>query len=758
MDKKERFERYKHSMGFTSWYVKPFKGKDLRGIYMNDGPNGVRRPTVETFSNQDNILVSVCMPNISALAASFDKDVCYKNGSLLADDCLSKGVDILLAPGVTLKRLALCGRNFEYFSEDPYLAGILGASYVKGLEDNGVGTCVKHFLCNNQEFFRHCVDSRVSLKALNEIYLRPFNYVIKYGNPTSIMSSYNYVNGEMPGESYYLMIKKCRQEYGFKGMFISDWCATNKKDLAIKNGMNLEMPISTRDYEYVDRLFKKHGFSEEDLIARDNEYFDSVKKFYSREFKNEYDFNLHHVEAIKVAQETLVLVKNKGSYLPLSTKNKVLVIGKFAGTPHFVGKGSGWVNSYKKESFIEFLTKNNIDFQYIEGYDEKEVKITKEELEKYKDKKYKVLLFLGLFDGEESEARDRKNLEISSQQIEVSNLVSEIFNKFATTIVTGSVVNIKEIYKKSSSVLISYLAGEGQAGAFYNNIFGLHNPSGRLPETWVSSCSQNKIYKEYFKYNPFYAYYDDDIYIGYRYYDLHKSGFMLPFGYGLSYTKFDYSNFKYIKNDKEIICNLDVTNIGKYDGSTVLLAFIDKPISSVYRAKKELKGFEKIFLKKGETKNLTIKINVDDLGVYNKESDKLEVEDGEYFVSLALDASTILNRSEGIYIKGNKLPEDLTPIKLKRIRKVKKFEYMTPIGCADNSPCFDKFFKEHGYSEEQIKHLHNMEWSALSDITYWYDDLTFTLLDELIKELNKDKKARNNIRNFLRGEDVQLKF
>lgn len=359
--------------------------------------------------------------------------------------------------------------------------------------------------------------------------------------------------------------------------------------------MNLEMPISTRDYEYIDRLYKKHKFSEEDLKARDNEYFDSVKKFYSREFIKEYDFDLHHEEAIKLAQETLVLVKNNSSYLPLKTKDKVLVIGKFAGTPHFIGGGSGWVNSYKKESFIEYLTKNNIDFEYIEGYDEKEIKLTKETLEKYKDKNYKVLLFLGLFDGEESEGRDRKHIEISSIQKEVFFIVSETFKKFATTIITGSVVNIKEIYKKSSSVLISYLAGEGQAGALYNNIFGIHNPSGRLPETWISSLTQNKIYKEYFKYNPFYAYYDDDIYVGYRYYDLHKKGFILPFGYGLSYTKFEYSNYKYIKLDKEIVCSLDVTNTGKYDGSTVVLAFIDKPVSDVYRVKKELKGFEKYF-------------------------------------------------------------------------------------------------------------------------------------------------------------------
>ena len=738
MKKSERLDRYRYTMGLNAWEVSSYLDRDSRRIVMNDGPCGVRKPSGQDFGWQTDIMVSVCMPNPSALAASFDEELTYLNGTFLAADCISKGVDILLAPGINIKRHALCGRNFEYFSEDPYLAGILAAAYVRGLEDNGIGACVKHYCCNNQEYYRQTVSSELSLRALNEIYLRPFELVCKLSEPTAVMTSYNKVNDIYPSESHYLLGKKLRGEFGFKGMVMSDWCALRDKGKSVECGINLEMPLSGRTPEYMERLYEKGEINLDELKKRDEEFAVAVKKFYSPKQSKPYDMDEVHEEAVKIAQSTMTLIKNDNKYLPLNHDDKLLVIGYFAKNPRLVGLGSGWVNAYKKESFLEVLDGVGADYDYIEGFNESGLSVTRDALLSHKGKGAKVLLFLGQFDGEDSESRDRKEIELICGQNELATLVKDVFGDFATVLTVGSVVNVENVYNCSSAMLITYLAGEGQSKAIYNNIFGLNNPSGRLPETWISSLKQNPLYGEYKKYNPFYTYYDEDVYVGYRYYDLNKThGFMLPFGYGMSYSEFEYSDFNVGISDEKIVCSLTVKNKSQTDGSDVIQIYSSLPNSNIYRPVKELKGFKKVFVKTGESKTVQVIIEKSALESYNVERDAMLVEEGNYIFHFAKNTADIFYSSEPTFVSGEKFAIHNNPDKLMRKQPDKKFKYETPVGCAVAVPEFSKYLRSTGISDGQFNRIMSCKAVPLSEITYMCPDkIDFFALDELIEILN----------------------
>ena len=313
MDKKERFERYKYLTGLSSWEIASYLDKDNL-VVVNDGPSGLRKPKCNDFAHQEEIIQTVCLPTPSSLAASFDKKLCYRNGELLAKECLHHNTDILLAPGVNIKDYVLCGRNFEYFSEDPFLGGILASNYINGLEDNTVGTCVKHYACNSQEFARTINSSEMSLRALNEIYLRIFKYIFKHSNPTSVMTSYNKINNEYVNESKYLIQDKLRKEYNYQGLIMSDWCAVSNKWKGIEVGLNIEMPLTRMSNEYIDRGYNSY-FNDYDLINRDKETYNALKKFKNKKSLDNLDLDELHLDAIEIASKTMVLVKNKQLYL-----------------------------------------------------------------------------------------------------------------------------------------------------------------------------------------------------------------------------------------------------------------------------------------------------------------------------------------------------------------------------------------------------------------------------------------------------------
>ena len=752
MNKKERFNRYKYSMGLSSWEIASYKDQE-NVIIVNDGPNGLRKPICNDFDKQNDIIKTVCLPSISALACSFDKKACYEDGFILAQECLANGTNILLAPGVNIKHNILCGRNFEYFSEDPYHAGILAASYINGLEENGVGTCIKHFAVNSQEFARTINSSEVSLRALNEIYLRNFKFALKYSSPTSIMTSYNRINGEYVNESKYLLQDKIRKEYNFKGFITSDWEAVSDKGLTIATGLNVEMPISIRSNEFLDREYNK-VFFDEDLILRDNELYEAIKKFKNKQKIDVLDLSKAHQKAVELANGTIVLIKND-SYLPFKKNEKILVLGSYASKPYFVGQGSGWVNAYKNISFIDVLKNNQIEYEYVECFDEENVLISKEELSKYKYDK--VILFLGRNSKEDTEGSDRKTLRLKENQEKVYQIVKEVISSFMVVLITGSVIACEDIYNHSSALMVSYLSGEGQSEALYNNLYGEYNPSGRLCETWINDLKQNPYMEEFTKRNTYYTYCDDDIYVGYRYYDEHKEGFILPFGYGLSYTEFKIELISYeVKENIEI--NLKVKNIGEYDGNEVVQVYVGKKESSIYRVKKELKGFEKVFVKSHQEKEIKIILNKEDLTSYDEEDDTFKLEKGNYQIYICKNAFEVIDEFE-IYLDGEELAEHLEMKKLIRKSLDKDYSFNTAGGALLYNQDFKDFIIENKIDLD-LTDFENKYWSIDSTplrLLIGRFHMSYEQMDELIKYLNsrphdlsKDNNYDHLIKEYLK--------
>lgn len=749
MDKKERYERYKYLQGLSAWEIASFLDQD-NIVVVNDGPSGLRKPVCQEFNKQDETIVTVCLPTPSSLASSFDKELCYKNGSLLAKECLVNKTNILLAPGVNIKSYVLCGRNFEYFSEDPYLAGILASNYINGIEDNGVGTCVKHFACNSQEHARTINSSELSLRALNEIYLRVFKYVFKYSNPTSVMTSYNRINGEYVNESEYLIQTKLRKEYNYQGLIMSDWCAVSNRWKTISCGLDIEMPVSHMTNEYIDREYNK-TFNDEDLINRDNEIYNSLKKFKNFKPLDYLDLDELHKEAVNIANKTVVLVKNDNNYFPLNTNNKVLVLGYFANHNRFVGGGSGWVNAYKPKTFLEVLNSNNIQYDFLECYDEDKLLIDINTLKEYKGKYDKVILFLGQYQKDETEGSDRLSLNLAKEQIETLNIVKEVFDEFGSVVVSGSVVNIKDIYNASKSTLITYLAGEGQNEAIFNNLFGLNNPSGRLPETWIESIYQNPINEEYLRRDIYYTYHYDDIYVGYRYYDLNKNGFMLPFGYGLSYSSFTYANYKY-EVEKDIIrVSLDVTNNSNIDGEDVIQIYVGKKDSNIYRPLKELKAFTKVFVRANETKRVEVEVEIDNLKSYRDAKDSFELEEGNYEIYIAKNANEIINESivtlEGVTFEVINKPKELVKKELPSCYTVD-----SPAGLLFDNELFKTYVRENNLPID-INDFEERKWyldsrTLRGTINDYEFNITFEQLEGLIDYLNRHDKNIKKCVNF----------
>ena len=748
MEKQERYERYKYLTGLSAWEIASYSDPS-NIIILNDGPSGLRKPLKNGFTEQNEVIQTVCMPTPSALAASFDEDACYESGELIAKECLHHKTNVLLAPGINIKHYVMCGRNFEYFSEDPYLTGVLAAKYVNGLEKNGVGACVKHYACNSQEHGRTINSSELSLRALNEIYLRAFKYTLKYSSPSSIMTSYNRINGEYVNESEYLLQKKLRGEYGFKGLIMSDWCAVSDKGKSFRTGLNIEMPLAKMSYDFMDRGYGK-SFDDEDLIKLDYEINQTISKFKDTKPLPELDLDKLHEQAVSVADKTVVLVKNDNNYLPISTEDRILVLGYFANHARFVGKGSGWVNAYRDTTFIDVLDKRGVEYDFLECYDEEKITVTSADLEKYRGKYDKVLLFLGQYQSDESEGIDRSTIELRPQQIELLKMVKDTFHSFATVLVSGSVVNVKEVYGLSDSVMITYLAGEGQSEAIYNNLYGLHNPSGRLPETWIASLDQNPINAEYARRDIYHTYYYDDIYVGYRYYDMHGDGFMLPFGYGLSYSNFTYSDFSYSLSDKKIEISLKITNTSDLDGEDVVQIYIGKSNSDIYRPKKELKAFKKAFVKAHTTEQVVIDVDLDDIKSYRDSTDSFELEGGEYEIYVAKNTSFIINEAK-ITLDGVKFEEQPKPKELVKKEVPEKYSLDTPAGILFENKIFKQYVRDHNIPFDAENFEERLFWidSKALRVTICDGDIniTYEQMEDIVNYLNENSEIDRSI-NF----------
>ena len=652
IDKMTLEEKASLCVGKDYWHSKDIERLGVPEITMSDGPHGLRvQKTKADNLGINESEISTCFPASSTVANSWNKELAYKLGKTLGEEASYEGVDIVLGPAINIKRSPLCGRNFEYFSEDPYLTGIMGTEYVKGLQTNGVGACVKHFAANNQENRRRTINTVVDERTLREIYLKAFEIIVKEAKPWSIMSAYNKLNGEYCTENKELL-NILKKEWNFDGIVITDWGAENDRVKGLIAGNELEMPGGRGEgaKEIIDAV-KSGRVSEQYLDEIIDRILQVVFKANERNNLKNYNREQHHNIALEIAEDSIVLLKNEENILPLN-KTKIALIGDMAKTPRYQGAGSSTINPYNLENAYECFIDNQIKVDYAKGYEriESENDISlREEAIKLAQKSEIAVIFAGLTENYESEGMDRTTLELPQNQNKLIKEICKINEKVVVVLSNGSPVTMpwKE---KVKAIITGYLGGEAGARAMVNCLLGKVNPSGKLAETYPLKLEDTPCYKNY-PGTEVSVEYKEAIFVGYRYYDTNNVEVLYPFGYGLSYTNFEYSKL-HIEEKDDIYVSFTIKNIGNVIGKEIAQIYISQEDSIIFKPKKELKGFEKIELKPGEEKSITVVLSKKDFEYYNVETKKWEIESGKYKILVGKSSKDIVLEQE-IEIKSN---------------------------------------------------------------------------------------------------------
>ena len=600
-------------------------------IWLSDGPHGLRKQAGESDHLGLNPSVpATCFPTASAVANSWDAALGEEIGAALGEEAAAQEVSVVLGPGLNMKRNPLCGRSFEYFSEDPYLAGKLAAGYIRGIQSKGVAACPKHFAVNSQETRRMASDSIVDERTLREIYLTGFEIAVKEGHPRSIMSSYNLVNGTYANENKHLLMEILRGEWGFDGAVITDWGGSNDHALGVKNGSTLEMPAPGGDsVRELLAAVESGKITESDIDARLSELLPLVfdTKAALDAAPREFDAAAHHALARRAAEESLVLLKNEGSLLPLAAGTKVAVIGDFAKNPRYQGAGSSMVNSTQVDVLLDKLIDSELNvIGYQQGFDrhgKPDAALQKSacELATQADT---VILCMGLDEIAESEGLDRSNLRLAQNQVDLLQAVAAVNPKIVVVLYSGSVVETPWL-DNCQALLYAALGGQAGAGAVADALTGKVNPCGKLAETWpltyadVPSAADFATRRKTVEYR-------EGLYIGYRYFTTAEKAVRFPFGYGMSYTTFAYSD---MAADEQGV-SLTVTNTGSVAGKEIVQLYIAKKNSELFRPAKELKGFARVTLAPGEKQRITIMLDDKAFRFWNVKANRWEIEGGEY--------------------------------------------------------------------------------------------------------------------------------
>ena len=600
-------------------------------IWLSDGPHGLRKQAGESDHLGLNPSVpATCFPTASAVANSWDAALGEEIGAALGEEAAAQEVSVVLGPGLNMKRNPLCGRSFEYFSEDPYLAGKLAAGYIRGIQSKGVAACPKHFAVNSQETRRMASDSIVDERTLREIYLTGFEIAVKEGHPRSIMSSYNLVNGTYANENKHLLMEILRGEWGFDGAVITDWGGSNDHALGVKNGSTLEMPAPGGDsVRELLAAVESGKISESDIDARLSELLPLVfdTKAALDVAPREFDAAAHHALACRAAEESLVLLKNEGSLLPLAAGSKVAVIGDFAKNPRYQGAGSSMVNSTQVDVLLDKLIDSELNvIGYQQGFDrhgKPDAALQKSacELATQADT---VILCMGLDEIAESEGLDRSNLRLAKNQLDLLQAVAAVNPKIVVVLYSGSVVETPWL-DNCQALLYAALGGQAGAGAVADALTGKVNPCGKLAETWplayadVPSAADFATRRKTVEYR-------EGLYIGYRYFTTAEKAVRFPFGYGMSYTTFAYSD---MAADEQGV-SLTVTNTGSVAGTEIVQLYVAKKNSELFRPAKELKGFARVTLAPGEKQRITIMLDDKAFRFWNVKANRWEIEGGEY--------------------------------------------------------------------------------------------------------------------------------
>lgn len=602
-----------------------------------DGPHGIR------LEQDDNCTL---FPNLCSVGSSWDTEITEKLGEALGHDCIEHDIDMILAPGINIKKHILCGRNFEYISEDPVVSGEMGAAYINGVQKTGVGTSLKHYALNSQEKHRTVISSEADERTMREIYLKGFEIAVKKSNPTSVMCAYNKVNSIWCGENKYLLTDVLKDAWKYDGFVVSDWGAVHDIVKSVKSGLDLQMPSNPNIEEEL-----KKGLNEGKItMAEIDKAVENLLKFVLKEKpkKLPYDRDKQHKIAHAAAAAGTVLLKNDNNVLPLTNKKykKIAVVGEYAKNPLIFGQGSAEV--YPKDEYIdsplECLKENleNVEIKYFEGYKKKEYSdkmlwCQMEEYNKFIEDCDAVVLFVGSMVSEDTEALDRMSARLNNNFDFFINGALNMKKKTAVVIQSGGALILEDWHKKVDSIVEMFLGGEAAGGAIADILTGKVNPSGKLAETFPNQMRKDLEYPG----DGIKVSYDEKLQVGYRYYDKHPEEITFPFGHGLSYTEFSYSDLSLKTDNKNISVSFNLKNTGDTDGAEVVQIYIGDVVSTCTRPIKELKAFKKVFLKADETKKIDISIPIEDLGYYNIMLRDFAVEDGAYKIYVASSSQDI---------------------------------------------------------------------------------------------------------------------
>lgn len=759
--------------GADFWHTKAIDRLNIPAAMVSDGPHGIRKQ--ESLADHMGVAESIKaigFPTASAMACSFDRDLLHKVGDALGEECVAEDLAVLLGPGINMKRSPICGRNFEYYSEDPVVAGELGAAFVNGVQEHGVGTSLKHFAANNQEWRRMSISAEIDERTLREIYLAAFETVVKKAQPWTIMCSYNRINGVYSCENDWLLNKVLRDEWGFKGLVMTDWGAMDERVPSLKAGLDLEMPDCHGETDKLIVKAVQSGELEEPVLDTAVErILTMVDKYLTARkgidpasmvhplpssVERGYDVAAHHALARTTAEQSAVLLKNE-DILPLQKDKKIAFIGEFAKVPRIQGGGSSHINNTSVESALDAVGDS---VSYAQGFhiDEETTDETllQEAITLAKESDVAVI-FAGLPDSFESEGFDRTHLNMPANQNELIARISEVQPNVVVVLHSGSPIAMPWL-DKVAGVLQMYLAGQASGGAAVNLLFGDATPCGKLAETFPLHLEDNPSYLN-FPGNREKVCYQEGVFIGYRYYDKKKMDVLFPFGYGLSYTDFTYSNMKVTVNGKnaadvdviketdEIVVSADITNTGNCDGAEIVQLYIKNPVVYEIRPEKELRDFAKVFLKAGETKTVTFTLNARAFSYYETRIHDWYAESGDYEILLA-SSSRDIRLQDTVSITGSKK----IPFVADYVTTCEDVELFAKDGSA-----LDEMLRRSGFAEATDHDGDDSMGSGTADmmkamftgtplhsiLSFSSEELTYEDIQDTIRKLNEAEKNNN---------------
>ncbi|MCX7522906.1 glycoside hydrolase family 3 C-terminal domain-containing protein [Microbacterium sp. STN6] len=656
-------EKASLTSGASFWTTKAVERAGVPAIMLTDGPHGVRkqREGSDHLGIGDSV-PATCFPPAVALGSSFDAELLERVGAALGEESQAEGVAVLLGPGINIKRSPLCGRNFEYLSEDPLVSGVLGSALVRGLQSQGVGASLKHFAANNQENDRMRVSADIDPRPLREIYLRGFQRVVEEAQPWTVMCSYNRINGVYASENPWLLTSVLRDEWGFEGLVVSDWGAVNDRVAGLVAGLDLEMPASSgrTDAEVVAAV--RSGVLDEGVldVAAGRSVALAQRAARAARAGASYNPDAHHALAREAAAASVVVLKNEGGVLPLAPTSSLAVIGELARTPRYQGAGSSLINPTRLDNALEEIrarAAGDAEVVFAAGYGEGGApgeggahsdggapgegadELVAEAVAAARGAET-VLLFLGVPAELESEGFDRDDIELPADQLALADAVIAANHRTVVVLSNGGVVRVAPFAERVPAIIEGWLLGQAGGGAIADVLYGDVNPSGRLAETIPVRLADSPAYLD-FPGEHGHVRYGEGLFVGYRWYDAREARVSYPFGHGLSYTTFEYSNARVEADASGLVVRVTVANTGGRDGAEVVQVYTSLPVSAVARAPRELKGFAKVALAAGSSREVEIRVRREDLAIWDTRIDGWAVEAGEYRVEVAASSRDI---------------------------------------------------------------------------------------------------------------------